>query len=100
MKKQFTYADYCSDNINAIDRQILLQELIHLPQRNTALYINAFEVEYYPTPIKDGIKLVFRDADKTYICFKQMHYVKRGHKQKGDSAGFVKDNADLILPNH
>jgi hypothetical protein len=77
-----------------------MQELIRLPERNTALYINAFEVEYYETPIKDGIKLVYRENDKIYMCFKQMHYIKRGHRQKGDSSGFVKENADLILKNH
>lgn len=99
MKKTFTYSDYLSDQISPLDYQLLLQELIQLPERKTALYINAFDVEYYPTPIKDGIKLVYRESDKIYICFKQMHYIKRGHKQKGDSAGFVKENADLVLNN-
>lgn len=100
MKKQFTYSEYCSDSINAVDRQFLLQELISLPDRKTALYVNAFEVEYYNTPIKDGVKLIYRDSEKIYICFKQMKFVKRGHSRKGDSAGFVKENADLILPKH
>ena len=99
MKKTFTYSDYLTDKINALDYQVLLQELIKVPEKNTALYINGFNVEYYQTPIKDGIKLVFRDESKIYICFKQTHYVKRGHKRKNDSAGFVKENAELILNN-
>lgn len=99
MKKTFTYADYLSDKMNSVDRQIILQDLLKIPEKSTALYINAFGVEYYPTLIKDGVKLIFRDFDKIYVCFKQMQYVKRGHKRKGDSAGYVKDNAEFVLSN-
>jgi len=86
MKKTFTYSDYLSDKINALDYQLLLQELIKVPEKKTALYVNAFDVEYYQTPIKDGIKLIYRDDKNTYVCFKQMHRIRKGHYQKGDSS--------------
>jgi hypothetical protein len=96
MKKEISYAEYLSDTMNAVDRQFLLQELIKIPDRHSALYTNSFGVEYYKIPIKDGIKMIFRDEEKIYISFKQIPHVRKGPKFKGDSIGFVKENAEAI----
>ena len=97
MKKEITYHEYLSDTINAVDRQALIQELIKIPDKRSAIYINGFGVEYYKIPIKDGIKMIFRDDEKLYITFKQVPYVRKGPRYKKDSAGFIKENAELIF---
>lgn len=100
MKKEFTYKEYCSDNIENLDRQILLQDIMSVPNKNTAIHVNNFGVEYHKIPIKDAIKLIYREDNKIFICFKQISNAKRGAQFKGDSAGYVKENAEFMIEDY
>lgn len=95
---EITYEEFVAGQFE--DQPELIKVLTRIPNFAEAEYINTFGVEYYGIPIKDCLKLIYRDTTKTYLCFKQIQTVKKEQKNKyKDSIAFVKTNADLVIIN-